>query len=478
MNEDATQADAVQAEGPKILVVDDEQSMQEFLAIMLRKEGCLPVCTGSGEDAVKKLSSMDFDAVITDLNLPNLDGIGVLREARDRQPGTPVIMITAYATAKTAIEALKLGAYDYVMKPFNVDELKNIIWNALEKKRLASENIHLRRQLKYAEDMAGMVGVSEQMLQLFALIRKISRALSSVLITGESGTGKELAARAIHQTSSRGDKSFVSVNCAAVSPELLESELFGHVKGSFTGAVVNKKGLFESAHGGTLMLDEIGEMAVNMQVKLLRALQERSVRRIGGLEDIPVDVRLICTTNRDLESMVQEGGFREDLFYRINVIRVHLSPLRERPDDIPLLADHFLHKLNEMMGTAIRSISSEGLRLLREHRWPGNIRELENVIERAVALETGEMIMPESLAAIADAAAGPRPPVPGEIPEKGFALEDYLREIEKRFIAQALAQAGGNMTRAAGLLGMSFRSFRYYVKKYELKNDAGHGSGD
>jgi two-component system response regulator PilR (NtrC family) len=461
-------------DAPKILVVDDEKSMQEFLAIMLKKEGYQPVCTGSGEDAVKKLSSQEFDTVITDLNLPNLDGIGVLREVRERQPGTPVIMITAYATAKTAIEALKLGAYDYVMKPFNVDELKNLVGNALEKKRLTSENIHLRRQLQDADGLGGMIGVSEQMQQLFALIKKISQAQSSVLITGESGTGKELAARAIHQSSLRFDKPFVSINCAAMPAELLESELFGHVKGSFTGAVAHKKGLFETAHGGTLLLDEIGEMPINMQAKLLRALQERSVRRIGGLDEIKVDVRLICTTNRDLEAMVEEGGFREDLFYRINVIRIHLPPLRERPDDIPLLAKHFLTRLSGEMGKSVSSVSREGMRLLREHRWPGNIRELENVIERAVALESREVIMPENLATVAAAPPGPAPPVPGEIPQEGFVIEDYLRDIEKRFIVQALHQAEGNMTRAAALLGMSFRSFRYYVKKYELK---GGGAG-
>jgi two-component system response regulator PilR (NtrC family) len=464
-------------DAPKILVVDDEKSMQEFLAIMLKKEGCLPFCSGSGEDALKKLSSQEFDAVITDLNLPNLDGIGVLREVRERQPGTPVIMITAYATAKTAIEALKLGAYDYVMKPFNVDELKNIVSNALEKKRLTSENIHLRRQLQDADGLGGMIGVSEQMQQLFALIKKISRTQSSVLITGESGTGKELAARAIHQSSFRFDKPFVSINCAAMPAELLESELFGHVKGSFTGAVANKKGLFETAHNGTLLLDEIGEMPVNMQAKLLRALQERSIRRIGGLDEIAVDVRLVCTTNRDLEAMVEEGGFREDLFYRINVIRLHLAPLRERPDDIPLLAEHFLTRLSGEMGKSISSVSREGMRLLREHRWPGNIRELENVIERAVALESNEVIMPENLAAVAAAPTGPAPPVPGEIPAEGFVIEDYLRDIEKRFIVQAMTQAGGNMTRAAALLGMSFRSFRYYVKKYELKEGGAGTTG-
>ena len=464
-------------DGPKILVVDDELSMQEFLSIMLKKEGYQPICSGSGEDAVKKLSARDFDTVITDLNLPNLDGIGVLREVRERQPGTPVIVITAYATAQTAIKALKLGAYDYVMKPFNVDELKNIISNALEKKRLTRENIHLRRQLQRADGLAGMIGVSEQMQQLFALIKKVSPAQSSVLITGESGTGKELAARAIHQSSLRFDKPFVSINCAAMPAELLESELFGHVKGSFTGAVVNKKGLFETAHGGTLLLDEIGEMPVGMQAKLLRALQERSIRRIGGLDEIQVDVRLICTTNRDLEAMVDSGEFREDLFYRINVIRIHIAPLRERPDDIPLLAEHFLGRLNGEMGKSIKSVSREGIRLLREHRWPGNIRELENVIERAVALETSEMIMPEHFSVIAAAPTGPAPPVPGEIPEEGFVIEDYLRDIEKRFISQALSQAGGNMTRAAVLLGMSFRSFRYYVKKYELK-EGGSGTPD
>jgi transcriptional regulator with PAS, ATPase and Fis domain len=306
------------------------------------------------------------------------------------------------------------------------------------------------------------------MQQLFSLIRKISRTQSSVLVTGESGTGKEVAARAIHQGSLRFDKPFVSVNCAAMPADLLESELFGHVQGAFTGAVATRKGLFETAHQGTLLLDEIGEMPVEMQAKLLRALQERSIRRIGGVDEIKVDVRLICTTNRDLEAMVESGEFREDLFYRINVIRLHVPPLRERPDDIPPLAGHFLKRLSRQMSSPVKSISQEGLRLLREYRWPGNIRELENVIERAVALENGEMIMPENLPAVSGD-AGPAPPAPGEIPEEGFVMEDYLKEVEMRFIAKAMEQTGGNMTRAAALLGMSFRSFRYYVKKYELK---------
>jgi two-component system response regulator PilR (NtrC family) len=378
-------------------------------------------------------------------------------------------MITAFAAADTAIEAMRLGAHDYLSKPFDVDELKIKVRNALEQRQLRQENVLLKRALGTTHQFANIVGRSEKMLAIFKLIEQIARTDSTVLVTGESGTGKEWVARAIHFYSLRRDRPFVALNCGAVPETLLESELFGHMKGSFTGASSNKKGLVESAEKGTLFLDEIGEMNPLMQVKLLRVLQERKFRRLGGVEELEANIRVIAATNQDLPRMVADGKFREDLFYRINVIPIHLPPLRDRDEDIPLLAEYFLEKYREQMSKDVHALSQTAMDLLEAYDWPGNIRELENVIERAVALEESQTILPESLPEHIAKRVAKGPAAAGLLPENGFNLEEHVEGLEKEYITQALARSGGVQVKAAELLGMSFRSFRYYVKKYNLK---------
>jgi two-component system response regulator PilR (NtrC family) len=379
-------------------------------------------------------------------------------------------MITAFASTDTAVEALRMGAYDYLSKPFDVDELKIIVRNALERRQLRQENLLLKRTLQSTHQFSNIVGRSDAMQAVFKLIETVAPTNSTILVTGESGTGKELAARAIHYNSLRRDRPFVAVNCGALPEQLLESELFGHMRGSFTGAAANKKGLVEVAERGTIFLDEIGEMSPMMQVKLLRVIQERKYRRVGGTEELDANIRVIAATNQDLPNMVVDGKFREDLYYRINVIQLELPPLRERVEDVPLLAEHFLEKFREQMGKDVSTISHEAVALLEQYDWPGNIRELENVIERAVALEASAAILPESLPEqvrrqIPRNGASPAP----ALPEDGFDLEAHVENVERDFIVQALKRTGGKQSRAAQLLGMSFRSFRYYVKKYNVR---------
>jgi two-component system response regulator PilR (NtrC family) len=370
---------------------------------------------------------------------------------------------------------LRLGAYDYLTKPFKIDELKANINNALEKRRLKEEVVHLKRELRQRHGLDNMLGASPKMLELFEHIESVATTNSTVLITGESGTGKELAARAIHVRSPRSSEQFVSINCGALPETLLESELFGHIKGSFTGATTNHKGLFEVAHKGTIFLDEIGEMSPSMQVKLLRVLQEKRIRRIGSTEEIDVDVRILAATNKDLESGVKDKTFREDLYYRLNVIPIHLAPLRERREDIPLLAEHFLEKARESMGKAITKISDEAMAMLAAYDWPGNVRELENVIERAVALETSNVILPERLMdRIRD--FGATAPMASKatsemrhIPDDGIDFSDEVANLEKDLLTSAMKQAGGVQTKAAKLLHMNLRSFRYLLQKYDLR---------
>jgi two-component system response regulator PilR (NtrC family) len=382
-------------------------------------------------------------------------------------------MVTAFASTETAIEALRMGAYDYIHKPFNVDELKIVVRSALERRQLRRENVLLKRALQESHSFSNIIGRSETMLAVFELIETIAQTASTVLVTGESGTGKELAARAIHFNSLRRERPFVAVNCGALTETLLESELFGHVKGSFTGANSNKKGLIEVADKGTIFLDEIGEMSPLMQVKLLRVLQERTFRRVGGTEETPADIRIVAATNRDLAQMVAEGRFREDLYYRINVIPLHLPPLRERLEDIPLLAQHFVERFARDMGKGVQGLSNDTLEVLRRYHWPGNIRELENAMERAVALERTPVVLPSSLPAAMRSGQGlpaVEPPLPtsDDLPDSGFDLERHVRDIERRFITEALRRTDGVKVKAAELLGMSFRSFRYYAKKYGL----------
>jgi two-component system response regulator PilR (NtrC family) len=454
----------------RILVTDDERSMRELLAIVLRREGYDVLVASDGATAIAALERGSVDLLISDIKMPDMTGIEVLRAAKSLDPALPAIMMTAFASQETAIEALRLGACDYVIKPFNVDELKVKVREKLESRRLREENLLLKRTLGTTHQFHDLIGRSETMLGVFRLIETIARTTSTILITGESGTGKELAARAAHFHSLRRDRPFVAVNCGALTETLLESELFGHMRGAFTGAESNKKGLIETAEHGTIFLDEIGEMSQMMQVKLLRVLQERRFRRVGGTDEIEADIRVIAATNQDLARMVSEGRFREDLFYRINVIPVRLPALRDRREDIPLLAEHFLVKYTNQMGKSITGVSKAALDFLQKYDWPGNIRELENVVERAVALEGTPTVLPESLPEhIRGAAPLVRPQGGAPLPEKGFDLERHVQEIERSYIAEALRTAGGVQVRAAELLGMSFRSFRYYAKKYNLK---------
>jgi two-component system, NtrC family, response regulator PilR len=448
----------------RILVVDDERSVREVLAIALRQEGYDVTLADSGEAALEALDAAAFDLVLTDLRMRRVDGLAVLRAVRERAPSAAVIMLTAFASTDSAVEAMKLGAYDYVTKPFKLDELRLTIASALERKQLREENQALRRQLRRERGLPGFVGRSRRMLEVFETIGKVADSPSNVMITGETGTGKELVAQAIHQESPRRDHPFVSVNCGAIPQNLMESELFGHVKGSFTGAVSDARGLFAAADGGTLFLDEITEIAPSVQVKLLRAIQERSVRRVGDTRDLRIDVRIIAASNRDLTAAMGEGVLREDLYYRLNVIPIHVSPLRERRDDIPLLVNHFIQKLRHETGKDVHGVSPDALARLEAHRWPGNVRELENVIERAVVLGSGPILDVEALPVdVLQPVAVTAATI--EIPPEGLDLEATLESIEQRLLRAALERSGGVQTRAAELLKMSFRQFRYKLHK-------------
>jgi two-component system response regulator PilR (NtrC family) len=453
----------------RLLVVDDERSMRELLSIVLRREGYDVTLAENGRAAIEALERARYDLLISDIKMPDMSGVDVLRAAKRIDQDILGIMVTAFASADTAIEAMRLGAHDYLSKPFDVDELKIKVRNALEQRQLRQENVLLKRALGSTHQFGNIVGRSEKMLTVFKLIEQIARTDSTVLVTGESGTGKEWVARAIHFYSLRRERPFVALNCGAVPENLLESELFGYMKGAFTGANANKKGLIEAAERGTLFLDEIGEMSMLMQVKLLRVLQERTFRRLGGVEELESAMRVIAATNQDLTNMVADGRFREDLFYRINVIPIHLPPLRERGEDISLLAEYFLGKYRDQMGKSITGLSQQSVELLDAYEWPGNIRELENVIERAVALEKSPTILPESLPEHIVKRVAKGPAAAGSLPESGFDMEEHVKGLEREYIAQALHRANGVQVRAAQLLGMSFRSFRYYAKKYNLK---------
>jgi len=448
----------------RILVVDDEESLRDLLGIMLRKDGYDVVAAADRAGAAGLLARDSFDMVITDVKLPDGDGIEILRHVKAGSPETAVIVITAYGSTETAVAALKLGAHDYLVKPFDVDELKIVVRNALERQQLARENLRLKAEFRHQYGLDRIIGVSPAMAAVFEMIRSIAGTASTVLITGESGTGKELAAKAIHALSPRRDASFVSVNCGAMPETLLESELFGHVKGAFTDAHQNKKGLFEVAHRGTLFLDEIGETPMPMQVKLLRALQERRVRRVGGTEEIETDVRVVVATNGPLEELVRTKRFREDLFYRINVIPIRMPPLRERREDIPLLAEHFLTRYSAQMGKSVASISTEAMQALLKYSWPGNVRELENVIERAVALETTPAVLADRLPGTLTAAPSGSGPEIGP----GFDLDRYLFQLEGELLRKALGHAEGDRARAAGLLGINSRALRYLIRKHAI----------
>jgi two-component system response regulator PilR (NtrC family) len=455
---------------PRILVVDDERSMRELLAIVLRREGYEVLLAETGRTAIEVLDREPVDLLISDIKMPDVSGVEVLRAAKRADPDILGIMITAFASTETAVEAMRLGACDYLSKPFDIDLLKMKVREKIENRQLRQENVLLKRTLGLSHSFTNIIGRSETMLEVFKMIETVSRTNSTILLTGESGTGKGLVAQAIHFNSLRREKPMVSLNCGAMPENLLESELFGHMRGAFTGADANKKGLLEVAEKGTVFLDEIGEMSAVMQVKLLRVLQERRFRRVGGLEELTADIRVIAATNQDLAKAVAEGRFREDLFYRINVIPIALPPLRERREDIPLLTEHFLAKYSEQMEKTISGVSREAMDLLLRYDWPGNIRELENALERAVALESTPAILPDSLPATIRGESA-RSAIPGAelLPASGFDLEAHVQQIERGYIAEALRRAGGVQVKAADLLGMSFRSFRYYVKKYNLR---------
>jgi two-component system response regulator PilR (NtrC family) len=450
--------------------------MRELLSIVLKRDGHDVLVAEDGVTAVNILKRERLDILITDIRMPQMSGVDVLREAKQIDPDIISIIMTAFASTDTAVEALRLGAADYVHKsPSAVNEMRLRVRKELERKRLQQENVLLKRALHTSHQFSNIIGTSAPMLAIFQLVETIAPTSSTVLISGESGTGKELVARAIHVNSLRKDRPFVAVNCGALSETLLDSELFGHMRGAFTGADTNKKGLIEVAEKGTIFLDEIGEMSPLVQVKLLRVLQERKFRRLGGTDEVEADIRIIAATNKDLARMVAEGGFREDLFYRINVIPIRMPALRERAEDVPPLAEHFVAKYAAQMGKMMTGVSGAAMQALQAYPWPGNIRELENAIERAVALERTPSILLESLpeqvrSATGAFAAAPAAAAPADgFPEAGFDLEQHVQHIEREYIAEALRRAGGVKVKAAELLGMSFRSLRYYMKKYNLK---------
>ncbi|MBH0187375.1 MAG: sigma-54-dependent Fis family transcriptional regulator [Nitrospira sp.] len=454
-----------------ILVVDDEQSLREVLSIMLKRTGYAVTSAADGEEAIELLNKDIFDLVITDLRMPKIDGMEVLKAAKSASPETVVLLITAFASADSAVEAMKQGAYDYLTKPFQVDEVQLIIRNALEKRRLTTENILLKREMASQSSFSQLVGQSDAMQKVFDVVRKVADSKSNVLICGESGTGKELVARAIHYNSSRNALPFVAVNCSAVPETLLESELFGHMKGSFTGAISNKAGLFEVANGGTVFLDEIGDTTPTIQVKLLRVIQEREFRRVGGTQDVKVDVRIVAATNKDLEKAVADGSFRKDLYYRLDVIPIRLPPLRMRSGDIPLLVNHFLERFSRESGKPLPVLSSEAMCVLLGHEWRGNVRELENLIERVVAFSVGGTVTDTEVQGWLHRSVSVQPQqgVPLELTDDGVDLEGLVNGIEKDLLLKALERSKWVKKKAARLLRLNTRSFRYRLEKYAIK---------
>lgn len=457
-----------------ILVVDDEQSMREFLDIILAKEGYQVTTAAGGVEAIELLEKNSYDLLITDIRMKQVDGLQVLKRCKELHPQAAAIMISAYASTSTAVEAMKWGAYDYLPKPFKVAEMKAVIRDALTATQQREFKEKGENEATDISNYQGIVGKSSELRKIFDLIPRIAAATSNVLITGESGTGKELVAKAIHQMSPRHNKPFVTVNCGSVPETLMESELFGHKKGSFTGATATRGGLFEAAHEGTLFLDEIAELTPALQVKLLRAVQEKKFKMVGGTEEISVDARIVSATNRDLEQGVMEGRFREDLYYRLNVIHIHMPPLRERPEDIPLLAQHFLEKYSRQMNKDIKKISAFALDILKSYNFPGNVRELENIIERSVALETSNIVLPDSLTLSSFKQSQVRSDslmAPVTLTADGIDLDQFLSQLEKDLLQQALATTRGAKQKAAELLRITFRSFRYRLAKHGLAGE-------
>src|SRR5215204_4788303 len=451
-----------------LLIVDDEQSYRQLLSLIFEGEGHNIRAASNGAEAVEMLNAEPADLVISDVRMPDMDGIEMLRTVRSSLPDMGIVFMTAFASVEAAREAFKLGADDFVTKPFDVDELKLIVKKTLEKQALIDENRAFKRAQRERGSVKNIVGTSEKMNAIFQMIETVAEVQSTVLITGESGTGKELVARAIHDMSPRAEKPFISINCGAFTETLLESELFGYVKGSFTGANTNRKGLFEAANKGTIFLDEIGEMSPAMQVKLLRVLQERRVRPVGAHEEMPVDARVIAATNRDLKKMADEGTFREDLFYRISVIPIGLPPLRERKEDIGSLVAHFIKKFCDQTGKNL-SISPKATQFLENYAWHGNVRELEHTIERAVALERTEEIQPERLPEHVTNYNPTRIQNEFDFPDEGINMTTHLENLEKTYVMEALKRSGGNQTKAADMLQMPVRSLRHLLDKHSIR---------
>ncbi len=455
-----------------ILVVDDERSMREMLELLLMDEGYRVSVAESGRAGLKIMEAAGFiDLVITDIRMPDMDGLALLKQIKGINSEIPVIMMTAFATTETAVDALKEGAADYIIKPFQMDEMKVIVRRALERRQLLEENISLKKELQAKSRFDLLIGSSERMQQVFNTIRKVADLSSTVLITGPSGTGKELVASAIHNQGSRRENPFVAINCGALPESLLESELFGHERGSFTGAVDTKRGLLETADSGTVFLDEIAETSLAIQVKLLRFLNDKRFKRVGGIRDISVDVRIISATNQDLEAAVRDGKFRQDLFYRLNVIPIQMPALKDRREDIPLLVDHFVRRSCEQCGRDPIEVTQGAVELLMVYDWPGNVRELENVIERTVALEAKQRLLPEHLPAHIRFSTRRKPLPTPDFSDGIVDLDKILDEVERDHLIAALQRTGGVKKEAARLLNISFRSIRYRLQKHGMDHD-------
>lgn len=452
-----------------ILIVDDEQSYQKILSHVFELEGHYVRTAGNGREAIERLSEEPADLIISDVRMPDLNGIETLSIVRETLPDVGVIFMTAFADVEMAREAFKLGADDFVTKPFDVEELKLIVKKTLDKQALIDENRAFKRAQRERGSIKNIVGNSEKMHAIFQMIETVAEVQSTILVTGESGTGKELVARAIHDMSPRAERPFVSINCGAFTETLLESELFGYIKGAFTGANTNRKGLFEAANKGTIFLDEIGEMSPAMQVKLLRVLQEKRIRPVGAHEELLIDARVIAATNRDLKQMSVDGSFREDLFYRISVIPINLPPLRDRSEDIPELVEHFVNKFCDQTGRNV-SIAPKTMQMLESYVWGGNVRELEHTIERAVALERGDVIQPERLPDHITNYNPERIKAEFDLPDDGINLTAHLDNLEKTYVIEALRKTSGNQTKAADLLQMQVRSLRHLLDKHNIRN--------
>jgi len=448
----------------RILIVDDEEGMRRLLSRVLTREGYETSTVGSGADAMRMVAGERFDLVVTDIKMPEMDGLELLQELREYEPSLPVIVMTAYGTIENAVQALRSGAYDYIAKPFETDEIKLAVAKVLERERLLAENRYLHEELEGRYDFSGIIGSSPAMQQVYEMASSVAPSNANVLITGESGTGKELLARSIHYSSQRKDKPFIVLNCAALSEGVLESELFGHEKGAFSGALDMRKGRFERADQGTLFIDEVGEMSMTAQVKLLRVIQEHEFERVGGNKTISVDVRIVAATNKVLEEQVKEGKFREDLYYRLNVVNINVPPLRSRREDVEALSRHFMEKYAAETGKKITDIAPRALSCLLAHDWPGNVRELQNAIERAVVLSKGSVLTPR------DFPQGLQgdDQICLQIPEKGGSLTDILEDLERQLILQTLQREDGSQTRAAESLGIKRTTLRYKMEKYRM----------